>query len=704
MTTQTTAIAPSVHAQGEDDAIDLARFTRALWAGKYWIAAATFAAMLIGVIYAVFFTTPVYTASARLILEDQPGNFAGLEGVVTTLGDDAVSMNTEFQVMQSPDLLKKVVRKYDLHQDPTFNPYLTEPPFRLKEAIRAIFVSPSPRVIPDEETQIAVTAGVVANTLRIYTLRNTRVFVISSTTINPKSSQTLVNALADEYILNQIEVKFDAIQQATEWLALRVAELESDLKASQAELQNFTAQRNIPTPEAVQGLTRQLTDIRGRIATNRDGLDAARQRADTLRAAVDAGDIDRVLAITQDPSLLRMIDLRDQGQDLENAIAGRLETLALQAQQEFVTLQDQIASLEASEKQLAERIDVQAAGVAEAEQLRQRVEASRTIYEYFLNRLKETSVQRGIQQADARVLSAAARPSGPSAPSKSRIVVMFTALGLLLSAGVLVGIEALNRGYRTSEALEQDTGVTVFGQIPRIHAGSRLDILDYLTQNPNSAAAEAYRNLRTSILLSDLDTPPQVILSTSSLPAEGKTVQAFALAMNMASMGRKVLLIEGDVRRSIFTARLGFEQGPGLIGVLAKQTSLDDAIVRDKNDSFDILIGGKARTNPVDVFSSHAFTDLMKDLRETYDMIIIDSPPLLAVPDARVMGQQVDTIIYSVRWNATTRAQVKEGLALLQTVNLKVSGLVLAQVNLKTMRSYGYGGYGTYGGKYYSTG
>lgn len=703
MTTQPPAISPSFSAPIEDDSLDIARFTRALWAGKYWIAGATFAAMLMGVVYAVFFTTPVYTASTRLLFETQQTDLSGLGGVVAP-GVDAVSMNTQFEIMRSPDLLRKVVRKHNLHEDPTFNPWLREPPFSLRAAIKSIFVEPPERVIPDEEAQIASAAGVAGQTLNMYAVRGTQVLVISSTTTDPVSSQRLANVMADEYVLNQIEVKFEAIQQATEWLAHRVAELEDNFKASQAVLQDYAAQRSAPTPETLQGLTRQLTDIRERISSNEDGREAARDKAEALRAAADAGDIDTVIGITQDPSLLRMVELREQGQNLENAIMGRLETLALQARQESATLEEQIVSLRQSEKLLAERIDVQAQDLAQIEQLSQEVEANRTLYEYFLNRLKETAALGGIQKADARVLSTASVPRFPAAPSKTRIVIVFTALGIALSALSLVGIEALNRGFRTSEALEQDTGVTVFGQIPRIHASTRLDILDYLTKNPNSAAAEAYRNLRTSILLSDLDNPPQVILSTSSLPAEGKTVQAFGLAMNMAAMDKKVLLIEGDVRRSIFTARLGFEQGPGLIGVLSKQADLKDVIVRDADHNFDILIGGKARTNPVDVFSSQAFEDLMNGLREEYDMIVIDSPPLLAVPDARVIGQHVDAIIYSVRWNSTTRAQVNEGLSLLQTVNLKVAGLVLSQVNLKTMRSYGYGGYGTYGGKYYSNG
>ena len=187
-------------------------------------------------------------------------------------------------------------------------------------------------------------------------------------------------------------------------------------------------------------------------------------------------------------------------------------------------------------------------------------------------------------------------------------------------------------------------------------------------------------------------------MSTSSVPGEGKTTQSLALAQNLAGLDKKVLLVEGDVRKRVFAEYFGIKNENGLIAVLQGDSALDEAVVFQDVLQTDVLMSERPRSNAADIFSSQAFKDFLNDARDIYDYIVIDTPPVLAVPDARIIGKLVDATIYTVRWDFTTQRQVTEGLKSLANVRVPVTGLVLGQVDLKGQKKYGYGeGIGFYG-------
>ena len=235
---------------------------------------------------------------------------------------------------------------------------------------------------------------------------------------------------------------------------------------------------------------------------------------------------------------------------------------------------------------------------------------------------------------------------------------------------------------------------------------ARNDLIQYLKDKPTSPAVEAVRNMRTSILLSNVDTTPQVIMSTSTIQGEGKTTQAISLVQNLSGMGKKVLLIEGDIRRRTLDEYFKGEAGEhGLLSVVSGEVSLAEAIVKSERIGADVLMGQTSHINAADIFSSDRFSTFLKEVRKGYDYIVIDTPPVLVVPDARVIGQHCDAIMYTVRWDSTTKTQVIADLRELAAVNLVPTGLVLSQVDPKGMKKYGYGesygAYSSYGGGYY---
>lgn len=695
----------------ESDEIDLGALLHTIWRGKFWIMLTALIGLFLGGYYAFSVAVPQYTASSVVMLESRQEQVVDLDSVVSGLSGDQASINTELEVLRARGLLEKLVNKMDLINDPEFNSslrpakkYSVGAAIRLvREQIQGPLPAPSPR---SEREILDSTISSVLGAISVSNVRQSYVFRIKAVTENPEKSAAIANQLAELYIRDQLEVKFEATEQATTWLTERVAELQIALEQSENAAKEFNANTDLVSVETLGGLNRQIKDLRERQLNAARSAQEVATQVTLLKSAQSGGDRGQMAALVDDRILNRTLSMIEAGDvNAATAFDAQFQGIIERAELEQARAANQSEALTRSIAELDVRIESQSNDLLSLQQLRREAEANRLLYEYFLGRLKETSVQQGIQQADSRLLSAAVVPRGPSAPRKSMILALSLILGSFAGAGLVLAREMSQTGIRTSEELERLTGKTVMGQIPMIPARRRKNVLKYLIEKPNSAAAEAIRNLRTSVLLSNVDNPPKVIMSTSSLPGEGKTTQSLALTQNFAGLGKKVLLIEGDIRRRVFSQYFDIKEDLGLLSVLSGKATLEEAAVFNKELGADVLIGEQSSTNAADVFSSKKFSEFLDKARETYDAIIIDTPPVLVVPDARVIGQSVDAILYTVKWDQTTRTQVREGLRMFETVNLKVTGLVLGQINAKGMKRYGYGGeygaYGAYGAKYY---
>ena len=218
--------------------------------------------------------------------------------------------------------------------------------------------------------------------------------------------------------------------------------------------------------------------------------------------------------------------------------------------------------------------------------------------------------------------------------------------------------------------------------------------------------SEAVRNLRTSILMSSPNQDNKVIMLTSSVPKEGKTILTYALAQNMVGLGKRILLIEADIRRHVHSVKIDRNNTVALLDLMMGHREFKDVNLFVEELGFDILTATRSDMNAADLFASGRFPKLLTELREYYDYILIDSPPVLSVPDARLISTLSDVNIYIVKWNKTTRAQVDQGLDMISSIGAKTIGLVLNQIDPYKTKTYGYTGsygYDTYGSKYYES-
>lgn len=697
------AIKPQVSAgRSSNGDMSLLDLLDVLKRGKWSIAFWTVICGLIGGLYAFQLATPLYTAKSTVSLQSRQESIVDLASPVSALGNDLFTINTEVETLQSRGLATKLVDKLNLVENPIFNKALRErthdpdaEPDMLSGVLAGLgFTSGDEDQGPartEEEQRDFERTQVIGQLLKALDITNEKysfVFHIEATTTDAATSARIANGLAEAYVEDQIAIKYEATQQATAWLTSRVADLEQELEEAENKVKAYNATTDLLDPAALEILNRQLKDRRDRIADARTAARLAEEKQTRLETALASGDRSEMATIAQDTRLdqystrLNVPEIQTAFDQYFTRILERARFEARQSATTVATLVQSIAELEG-------QVEQQSGELLKLEQLEREAAASRQIYEYFLSRLKEISVQQGIHSADSRILSLATVPRFPSAPRTAIILAVTMFMGMLLGMALVLMRELRQNGFRAAQDLEAATGISVLAQIPSAPVTRRRRLLRYLETKPASALAEAVRNLRTSVILSNVDKPPQVIMITSSLPGEGKTTQSMALAQSFASMGRKVLLIEGDIRRRVFREIFRLDTKSGLIKAITQDLALSEVVHHSEELGIDVLAGERSTVNAADFFSSGRVKTFIDRARAEYDIILIDTPPVLVVPDARVIGQLADTVLYVVHWNRTTRVQVEEGLNAFASVDIQVAGLVLSQINIRKAAYYG---------------
>lgn len=690
-----------------------------------------FAAVAVVVFAAVvLFTlqqTPRYTATAQVMLDVRREQVTDMSAVLSGLPADSSVVDTEVEVLKSRSLAGRVVKDLKLEEDPYFNPYLAQAKgakawfSSLKKAASPTTATPTDPIELQRRRERIVDN--VLGGLKVRRAGLTYLIAIDYTHTDPKRAAELANAFANLYLTEQLEAKFDATQKANEWLDTRVGELRDQVQQADAAVQQYKIANNLLSAEGatlteqeISGLNQQLALSRAAQAETDARLNIARQQLARGSTGEDVGESLNSPVVQQlrkqraeksaqvadlggrygdrHPDLLKakreLADIDGQIQAEIRRIISNLEAQAQVARQRTGSV---ASSVSASRGTLAgnNRASI---GLAELERKAQSV---KTLYESLLARFKQTTASDGIEQADARVVSPAKIPTGPSYPKPS----LNLALGLVLALGAgvaaIVLAEILMAGLFTEDEVERRLGLPYLGAVPTL--GTTVDdakILkgmtpaNYLLAKPLSSFAESLRKLRASILFSKVGEPVKVIAVTSSLPGEGKTTTTFCLARTLATSGAKVVVVDCDLRQSAISQFLKEPASIGLLEVLNGVATLDQAVITDESGAH-ILPLAKSAYTPRDVLGSSAMHKLLQDLRDRYEIVLLDTAPLLAIADTRILAPHADAVVMLVRWKKTPVKAVQSALALLQGTRAFIAGVALTQMDLKAQSRYGYG-------------
>ncbi|HBM90659.1 MAG TPA: succinoglycan biosynthesis transport protein exop, partial [Rhodospirillaceae bacterium] len=314
------------------------------------------------------------------------------------------------------------------------------------------------------------------------------------------------------------------------------------------------------------------------------------------------------------------------------------------------------------------------------------------------------SEQQDMQLPDTRIIARADVPVVPAFPQTWLFVLVGLILGGVLGLLAAYLAEFFDRGFRTAPQLEEGTGIPVIGQVPSLKTISDRPPEDYVVDKPLSAYSESLRTVRTAIHFSNVDNPPKTVMVTSSGPGEGKTTFCLSLARSLATSGNKILLIDADLRRPRIARLLEIAaNGKDLSAILTGKYNFEDVVRQDQLVAgLDIIPAFGRAPNAQDLLGSKQMKKLVKELSKKYDLVLIDTPPILAVTDAAMVARVVDTSLFLVKWASTSRETVTQALRQLRGLDCRVAGAVLNQVNLNELASYGDGYYNHRYHEYYA--
>ncbi|CAE6959623.1 protein involved in exopolysaccharide biosynthesis [Vibrio sp. B1FIG11] len=323
---------------------------------------------------------------------------------------------------------------------------------------------------------------------------------------------------------------------------------------------------------------------------------------------------------------------------------------------------------------------------ARYEQLKREVESNKDLYEAFLNREKETNATSDYKNVTARFTDPAIVPLFPIAPQRMKLVLIATFFGFAIACALVIILETLREVIRTSSDVQDKLGVTCLGTIPKVKKRALrqkgVTYSAYLDQD-EKLFSEACRSVRTSLLLRLTNSKQKILPFTSAIPEEGKTSTSINMAVSFSTM-EKVLLIDCDLRRPSLAKRFNLpESSPGLTNILTMDTPLSECIIRNEEANLDVLPAGIIPPNPQELLASDRFEKLLEYLKSKYDRIIIDTPPLLSVSDALILGQKANGLITVIRSESTKASLVNVALSKQIQHSIPSLGVLITQAKSK---------------------
>ncbi len=741
---------------GSDEEFNPMQLGALAWRNKGVIIGTTLLSVALAM-FAYTQITPQYTASSQIRIEEQVRNVVALDAVVAANSGDVDSILSEVQVMRSPELALRVINKLDLRNNSDFNAELL-PPTRfdaIKGRVASILPSSIVKYIPglsdalpEEPVQTGgpVTAEdadlagfspadvghlkAFRSALSVFVVGKSRVIEIDFTSPNAALAAEVANALGETYIEAQVEGKYRATQQANSWLNARLEELREQVAVGEQAIEDYRAEVGLINADAVTLASQQVAQLSEQLITaqaDKAAIEARLEEAEALLNSTGANATSDVLnsllisrlreqeaTLIKEIALLRqnvgpghpdMVRAQSQLAGLRGNINAEIGKVTDALRNEVNVVNARIATLE--EELRRQNVEVAELGTSDrqVQALQLEVEANRRLLEVFLQRAKETDVQEDFQQADATIISRAAAPADPSFPKKSLFGVAGVVLGMIASIAIVFALELSDRTFRSMEQLQRLTGYRALGLVPRERAAEK-SVLRFVLDKPFSTFGEAMRRLFTKIQVMTQDPRDNVIVFTSAIPNEGKSSTTAAMAAVASSLGKQVVIIDCDIRRPTIHQLFGLEANVGLVDYLRGEEDLEDIIQTHQKSGVHVIARGAKCDNPMELIGSADMEQLLRALSQTYDLVIIDTAPVLAVTETQNLIRMTNKTVMVVRWGSTNRNQVIAALNEIEDDIGEGMGIVLTQVDVKKNARYGYTDSGYYSQalkKYYSS-
>jgi exopolysaccharide transport family protein len=710
------------------------------------IIALTTLAFVMAALLFVMLVSPRYTATATVLIDPRRSSVAESDSnqqkVSNPTSDDA-TVNSQAVLLQSDAVLRRVVDQLNLGKDPEFGGHRS-----LLAPIMALFrpSQPAPTGKSPEDIAKAKALNYLA-TKRLKVARDGTTFVINvdATSESPEKAAQIANAVVDGYFAEQVQGKFDTRKIAASWFDKQLDSLKAKVQESDRAVEEYRAAHNLTITQGVTVNDQQLTDLNNKLIDAHVQTAEARAKFEQVENIVkthaDPGTLEQALqseviarlrtqyadvaknvadvSSKYGPQHPLVVNARAQLSATRKLIDEEVKRILANTREAYKVAQSREDALTKSLSNLKNVSNESGIEQVRLRELQREADANRTLYESFLARYKETSAQESLELPDARLVSKADVPLNPSFPKTTLILAFSGLLGLGFGGMLAFVLDSFDHRVKSLRQAEEVTGVPTLAAVPAIgtrELSNRANrgrqelenydpnavqllptamqppLMRYVLDEPTSLFAESVRAVRLAIQRAARHEPTKSIMVTSSIDGEGKTTLAVNLALSIASLGQRVVLVEGDLRNPEMSRSLCPQAKAGVVEVALGRARFEQALFFDRPTGLAVLPSPPKPRDETDnefVFSD-AMRNMLDHLCKHFDYVIIDAPPLVPLIDARALGEVADRVVLTIRWDSTPRDVVAQALETLAPMQEHLLGTVLTRVDMHRLRDYDY--------------
>lgn len=695
---------------GEQSAVDFASYWRFALKYRLLIIGCFLGALVIGATLTLLMT-PIYTAQATLQIDRETARILDSEDVAPreNMMQGEEFFQTQYGLLRSRSLAERVIQSLGLASSDA--------------ALEAMGVE-----VPEGGGSAAAQASrrneavlrTLQDNLSVSPVRGSRLVAVGYDNPNPVVAARIANGFAENFIQSNLDRKFESSSYARAFLEERIAQTKDRLESAERQLVAYAANQqiiNVGEPsEGAQsggGATESLTSnnlvaLNGALARTR----AERVAAEERWRSANSSDLMTLPEVLQNPTIQRlteqrallnaeyqqklslyqpdypeMLRLKAQLDEADGQIRAIADNIRSSIRSQYQIVVNQERSLQAQVNGLTgDVLDLRDRSI-QYNILQRELDTTRTLYEALLQRYKEVGVTGGVTANNISIVDMATPPGKPSKPKILVNMALAALLGLGLGALAALVLEALDETLASPDDVEKKLGIPVLGVIPLLEKGeSPTDALGDI----RSGFSEAYYSLRTALQFSTPDGAPSSLLVSSARPTEGKSTTAYAVALNLARVGKRVLLIDGDLRNPSMHRVVGVENERGMSNLLSGSADLAAVVLRTQQENLFFVPCGPLPPNPAELWGGDRLHQFLAETRNNFDHVVFDGPPVLGFADAPMLAAAVNGTLFVLESRGTRRGQARGALRRLQVGRAHLLGAVLTKFSTK---STSYGGY-----------
>jgi polysaccharide biosynthesis transport protein len=709
------------------------------------VAGVTALAILAGLLYCLF-AKPQYSSTALLIIDTKSTQLSEAQQTPVDTGKDTAFVDSEVEVLKSEQIALKVIDDLKLDNESEF-----QRPGYVESLLRAVLpASVVPADIgPTDYERVRRAVGFFKNKLDIRRVGLSFVIEVAFVSEDPKRAALVANAVSEAYISDQLESKFQVTQRAGTWLQQRLAELRDQAQKADREAQTFKAEKGIVDTQKGLIDEQQLAELNTRLLDAKAKTSEAQSKADRIQKIIsedvpDGSVADEfnndvitnlrgqysLLARKEDDLARRFgsnheaaVKLRGEMTQVRDTIKGELTRLAQSYTSNLDIAKSDELAISTALNGLVKKSSSTNMEMVKLRELESVSQSYRTLYENFLQRYMNSVQQQSFPISEARVITKASPPIDPSWPKRGLVLLASSLLGLLAGAAAAMARDQLDNVFRTPHQVEEQLGIRCLGILTHISgpqgpgekgtkrarpiSGRQAAVeimglrdgppttkppsfISHVVKAPFSQYSETLRGLKVALDLANSKNSMQVIGVSSALAREGKSTTILNLALLYGQAGKRVALVDADLRSPSLTTWLAPRSENGLIQALSSETLGEELMLSAADNVFDFLPAGlKSRiANTADIVGSAKMAELIAALRTRYDIVLIDLPPIVPVSDVAAVSHQLDGIVLVAAWGRTPVPIVKEALASNPSIQERVTGLLLSDASAKGLSRY----------------